>query len=342
MERRRLMHAAGGLAPLLVAVLAACAGPENRSVDVGADTTATDSASAGTTPAPAPPLAIHRVERVVQVGHYFEYIDSVVASLREAVPYELTEHLLLGANPWLVDSLAATDYEIQKARGVEALRPRDLTALHAGAELVVPSVAQAAALTAQADSTWIDVNIPEFTLRVMRGTRELHAFPVRVGQDRSRHLDMAGREVDLRTQTGEGEIVRIENDPRFVNPVDNHEYEVTRRDDGVVTGLPRIPFLEPELDGLRHGQLIHPTTNPATLGGPVSNGCIGTSEFAAWIIYAHAPIGTRVVVRYDLDVLVDGEPTRLDDIYGWGTSESDPARNEPPPSGLSGGCVDGL
>lgn len=342
MERRRLMHAAGGLAPLLV-VVSACAGPEDQSDPPAVGSFAADSIASdldGAAPAPEPPLAIHRVERVVQVGHYFEYMDSVVSSLRETVPYELTEHLLLGANPWLIDSLAATDYEVQKARGVDALRPRELPALHAGAELIVPSEPEAAALATQADSTWIDVNVPEFTLRVMRGTRELHAFPVRVGQSRSRHLEMAGREVDLRTQTGVGEIVRIENDPRFVNPVDNHEYEVTRRDDGVVTGLPRIPFLEPELDGIRYGQLIHPTTNPATLGGAVSNGCIGTSEFAAWLIYAHAPIGTRVVVRYDLDVVMDGRPVRLDDIYGWGTPEA-PTRDEPPPSGLSGGCVDG-
>ena len=64
--------------------------------------------------------------------------------------------------------------------------------------------------------------------------------------------------------------------------------------------MPRIPWIEPQIDGHRFGHMIHPTTNPKTLGKAYSNGCIGTSEADAWRIYYYAPIGTKVNFRYDL------------------------------------------
>ena len=51
-----------------------------------------------------------------------------------------------------------------------------------------------------------------------------------------------------------------------------------------VTKLPQIPFIETEINGIRNGQLIHPTTNPETLNKAYSNGCIGTKEADAWVI----------------------------------------------------------
>jgi L,D-transpeptidase ErfK/SrfK len=76
--------------------------------------------------------------------------------------------------------------------------------------------------------------------------------------------------------------------------------------------MPLIPWIEPKLGGRRTGQLIHPTSNPKSLGKAYSNGCIGTREADAWRIYYHAPLGTRVVVRYDLRV---ADTIRLKDIY---------------------------
>ncbi|MBP9873779.1 MAG: L,D-transpeptidase, partial [Haliscomenobacter sp.] len=93
-------------------------------------------------------------------------------------------------------------------------------------------------------------------------------------------------------------------------------YEVTRRDDGLLTACPQIPWLEPEINGQRLGHLIHPTTNPRTLGRAYSNGCIGTREGDAWFVYYHAPLGTRVVFRYDLwTVGPEGDTVRLRNVY---------------------------
>lgn len=127
---------------------------------------------------------------------------------------------------------------------------------------------------------------------------------------------MAGREISLRTPIGEGEIVRIEKNPTFINPSNNHRYYATRRDDGMYTKLPLIPWLEPSIGGVRPGALIHPTTNPETLGKAYSNGCVGTPEGAAWRIYYYAPLGTKVRFRYDLDIVTEaGDTLHLEDIY---------------------------
>ncbi len=85
-----------------------------------------------------------------------------------------------------------------------------------------------------------------------------------------------------------------------------------------MTKLPQIPFLETELNGFRHGQLIHPTTNPETLGKAYSNGCIGTKEADAWVLYYYAPIDTKIHIRYDLNTLDEnGNTIILNDIYGY-------------------------
>lgn len=164
--------------------------------------------------------------------------------------------------------------------------------------------------------TTIDINIPEYKLRILKDSVVCYEFPIRVGRNEKKFLEMSGRMEDLRTRTGKGTIVGHNRYPRYVNPVDNQEYEVTRRDDGKLTKLPQIPFIETELNGLRHGQLIHSTTNPETLGKAYSNGCIGTSEADAWIIYYHAPLGTNINIRYDLNIANgEGDSIRLKDIY---------------------------
>jgi len=80
--------------------------------------------------------------------------------------------------------------------------------------------------------------------------------------------------------------------------------------------LPQIPFLETEINGMRNGQLIHPTTNPITLEKAYSNGCIGTKEADAWVIYYYAPVGTKIAIRYDLNIKDSmGKKIVLKDIY---------------------------
>jgi len=64
--------------------------------------------------------------------------------------------------------------------------------------------------------------------------------------------------------------------------------------------------------------MIHPTTNPETLGKASSNGCIGTRESDAWIIYYYAPLRTAITIRYDLEINNDmGNNVKLKNIYGY-------------------------
>lgn len=259
---------------------------------------------------------IHTFTHTVKIKDYFKEMENIVNRYEFLLAYPVSEHLIVRNNPWLIDSLAATDYYRLKERGITSLNVKELAIFKPGDDLVIPDSAAADSLNRLFEQTWLDINLPEFKLRVRRNNSIIHEFPVRIGRNERKYLAMAGRVVDLQTYTGEGTIVQYSKDPDFINPSNNRAYHVTRRDDGVVTALPNVPWLVTEINGVRYGQLIHPTTNIETLGKAYSNGCIGTSEAAAWYIYYHAPVGTRIVIRYDL-VIVDekGVTLQLENIY---------------------------
>lgn len=273
-----------------------------------------------------PIINYHVVQRDIIVKNYFAYMDtlsrtyfSYVDSLAEendSLIYALGEHLIVRTNPWLIDSLENTDYYRLKEKGIFSYDQSAIVVLHKGDSLIVPDSSQIALLLDKQAKTTIDVNIPEFKLRIIEDGKELYKFPVRVGQNRSKYLAMAGRKVDLRTHTGIGSIVRINKNAAFVDPKNNHRYYTTNRDDNKRTLVPIVPWLEPGLNGTRYGQLIHPTTNPVSLGKAYSNGCIGMKEADTWRVYYHAPLGTRVVFRYELTVIEEtGDTILLKDIY---------------------------
>mgnify|MGYP001954130443 CR=1 FL=1 len=137
--------------------------------------------------------------------------------------------------------------------------------------LIIPDSILAASLKDKMDNTVLDVNIPEFKLRIIENGVVKHAISVRTGQYRKRYLEMSGRVNDLRTKTGEGTIVRHAKNPDFYNPVNGKRFTHTNRDDKKRTVMPQIPWIETEINGLRHGQMIHPTTNPKSLGKAYSN-----------------------------------------------------------------------
>lgn len=256
------------------------------------------------------------VNRNVTIEHYFQFLDSVVTKYDSLTPYKLTEHLLVRANPWIIDTLQNTDYYRMKARGSFVYDQKKMVALPKGASITIPDVAAANKILAAFQNTVIDVNIPEFKLRIYENSEVLYEFPIRVGRNEKKYLEMSGRIEDLRTKTGAGKIVKHIRNPRYVNPVNNLEYFVTKRDDDKVTKLPQIPFIETEINGQRYGQLIHPTTNPITLGKAYSNGCIGTKESDAWVIYYYAPLNTSLKIIYDLNVKdAFGNQIQLKDIY---------------------------
>lgn len=258
---------------------------------------------------------IYQIGEDVTLKNYLTYIADLVEHLEDSLGLPLDEYSLVHHNPWIMDSLVATDYYHLKQRGKSVTDPLSLAILRKGDTLFVPSQSELMSIRNQLSNIQLDLNIPEFKLRILENGKVSHTFPVRVGKVEKKYLAMAGREVDLRTRTGEGEIVRINRTPDFINPVDNRRYRMTRRDDGVMTTLPNVPWIEPELDGQRHGQLIHPTTNIATLGKAYSNGCVGLREGDMWLLYYHAPLGTRVVFRYELGSDLAQNDTEIRDIY---------------------------
>ena len=256
------------------------------------------------------------VNKNIQVKSYFQYIDSIVKHYNSINNYKLSEHILVRHNPWIIDSLANTDYYRMIAKDSFVYNQKDLIVLRKGCSIKIPDSLESSNIEKEFKSTWIDLNIPEYKLRIYRDSVLLHEFLVRVGRNEKKYLKMAGRVLDLKTKTGSGTIVKHVKNPDYYNPVNGNQYFLTNRDDGKVTKLPQIPFIETEINGIRDGQLIHPTTNQETLGKAYSNGCIGTKEADAWIIYYYAPIGTKIKIRYDLNVLdKNGNKQTLKDIY---------------------------
>ena len=259
-----------------------------------------------------------KVNKNIIVEKYFEYIDSIVHKYDSITSYKLSEHLLVRTNTWIIDTLQNTDYYRMKTRDSFVYNQKKMIVLPKGSIITIPDSIKAIKLLNSFKNTIIDINIPELKLSILEASTKHYEFPVRVGRNEKKYLKMAGRVVDLKTKTGNGTIVNHVRNPSYYNPVNGHRYFVTKRDDKKVTKLPQIPFIETEINGLRNGQLIHPTTNPITLGKAYSNGCIGTNEADAWVIYYYAPIGTKIKIRYDLNVRDEkGKEGVLKDIYGF-------------------------
>ena len=254
----------------------------------------------------------------ITVEHYFQYLDSIVNKYDSITSYKLTEHVLVRANPWIINNLKSTDYYKMIEKGAFVYNQKEMVVIPKGTSITIPDEITATKIIDSFNRTRIDINIPEYKLRIFEDTTELYSFTVRVGRNEEKYLEMSGRIEDLKTKTGKGFIVNHIRNPRYVNPVTNLEYFVTKRDDERVTKLPQIPFLETEINGKRYGQLIHPTTNPVTLGKAYSNGCIGTKEEDAWVIYYYAPINTKISIRYNLKIKdINGKEITLDDIYHY-------------------------
>lgn len=281
--------------------------------------------------APAePPMAKVAVQKKVAIGGLFRFLDEVVRQNDTAKTHKLTEHLLLRANPWILDTLVRTDYYFQKNLGNFLFDQPKMIVLRPGDTLLVPGPETAAILLEKMAKTRLDINIPAFEMRILEGDSLLFSVPVRVGKNQKKFLEVVGREVDLRTRTGEGQIVRVNRNPTFQDPVTGKKFKFTKRDDHQTTLMPQIPWLEPAIDGRRLGQMIHPTTNPKTLGHAASNGCIGVSEADGWRVYFFAPVGTRVTIRYDLfEIKPSGDTLRYPNVY--------PRRKKPKTAALVAG-----
>jgi L,D-transpeptidase ErfK/SrfK len=258
------------------------------------------------------------IETDIRIAQYFDFMDALVTLGDSLLNYPVSEHILVQNNPWIIDALANTDYYRMIAKDSLVYDQRQQIALPKGAVIKIPDSITTCNILRKFGSTKIEVNIPEFRLRIFRDTSLLYSFPIRVGQNKKRYLAMGDRTTDLRTKHGTGRIINHVKNPDFFNPVDGKQFYTTKRDDGKTTMMPRIPWLETEINGYRNGQMIHPTTNPKTLGKAYSNGCIGTSEGDAWIIYYYAPLGTPIEIKYELvPKQLKNKNTPLKDIYGY-------------------------
>ena len=256
------------------------------------------------------------VNKDVPIRSYFKWMDSIVAEHNQTHNYPIDEYIIVHNNKWIMDTLAHTDYYYLKDKGIFNEDSQSLIALKKDQVLIIPDSLETENLRTQLFNTYLEINIPEFRLRIFQDGKEIYKFPVRVGKNGKQYMKMAKAQVDMRTKIGTGEIIRVNRKPVFANPTDNHKYTATTRDDGKRTALPAIPWLEPSIDGRSVGQLIHPTTNLATLGKVYSNGCIGLRESDAWIVYYYAPLGTKVIIKYELQGKNDaGETVKFEDIY---------------------------
>lgn len=256
------------------------------------------------------------VKKDVPIRSYFKWMDSIVADHNRTHNYEIDEYVIVHNNNWIIDTLAHTDYYYLMEKGIFNEDSQALIALKKDQILMIPDSIQTQNLKIQLEKTSVELNIPEFRLRIIQDDKEIYKFPVRVGKVGKRYMDMAKANVDMKTKTGVGEIIRVNKKPTFANPTNNKKYTKTNRDDGKRTELPAIPWLEPSIDGRSVGQLIHPTTNLATLEKASSNGCIGLRESDAWIVYYYAPLGTKVIIKYELQGKNDaGETVAFENIY---------------------------
>lgn len=264
----------------------------------------------------------YTIERDIQVRHYFKYMDSIVSEAQKRVTYPVSEHIIVRANPWIIAKLVSFDYYENIKQGRFIYDQDSLIVLSAGQGLLIPNEERARGIADTLAHTLIDVNIPEYRLRIYEFDKLKFTFHVRVGQNKSKYLGTIGRSLDLRTPVGEGTVYRISREPIFIKLNSGKRYYTTTRDDGKVTRMPMIPWIDPELDGKKPGAMMHPTTNVETLDQSYSHGCVGMAESSAWILYYHAPIGTAVKYRYCLNVKgEDGSNVELKDIYGYGNSK---------------------
>jgi L,D-transpeptidase ErfK/SrfK len=260
------------------------------------------------------------INDTIRIGKYFDFMDSLVSTYDSVTNYTLSEHLLVNANPWIIDTLVKTDYYSLMERDSFMLDQREMIVLRPTDTLLFPDSLKAQSILESFKKTWIDINLPEYRLRIYEDSSLLQSFPIRIGQNKRKYLKMTDRITDLKTKTGKGHTVGFRKNPAFYNPITGMRFLYTKRDDGNTTLMPQIPWIETKINGVRNGQLIHPTTNPITLEKASSNGCIGVKEAHAWIIYYSCPVGTPIHIRYDLKIRdLDGAITELKDVYQLGT-----------------------
>ena len=92
----------------------------------------------------------------MQVKDYFDYLVVVARKYDSLRFYPVDEYLLVRSNPWLIDTLANTDYYLRKDRGEFVPDQKELVVLYRGDLLRVPDSAMVCALQDEFGHTLID------------------------------------------------------------------------------------------------------------------------------------------------------------------------------------------
>ncbi len=130
------------------------------------------------------------IPKYIFVGDYFGYIDSLVQRYDSLVPYPLSEHLLVRNNPWVIDTLANTDYNRRMEKDSFIYDQRQQIVLPKGLTLKLPDSTKACRMLEEFAHTEIDINMPEFRIRIFQDDILLYTSPIRVGQNRKRYLKL--------------------------------------------------------------------------------------------------------------------------------------------------------
>ena len=78
------------------------------------------------------------ISKNIKIKSYFTYIDSIVYAYDSLVSFDLSEHLLVRANPWIIDSLKNTDYYRMMEKDSFVYNQKELIILKEGSQLIVP------------------------------------------------------------------------------------------------------------------------------------------------------------------------------------------------------------
>ena len=100
-----------------------------------------------------------RVYEGVIIENYFEFIDSLVQKYDPLTPYDLTEHLLVRSNKWIIDTLQNTDYYRMKARDSFVYNQKKMVVLPKGASITIPDSQTASKILNSFKKTFLDINI---------------------------------------------------------------------------------------------------------------------------------------------------------------------------------------
>lgn len=112
-----------------------------------------------------------------------------------------------------------TDYYRLKEKGIYNYDQQSIIVLRKGTKLIIPDSLMADSISKQLAETFLDVNIPEFKLRIVEKGKTIYTFPIRVGKSRSKYLAMVGRTLSLETKTGTGQILHVNKNAVYQNPV---------------------------------------------------------------------------------------------------------------------------